>query len=366
MERIKHEQLNVLHLVSAISAQSSCIIGLLQTCPQPTWWPPTNAWSPFLAWCATAPTPPDQMHQRAGYDTNPEHPRDGCEFFDLAASDKPGMEMQDHKQELEKGAVITFDIAVQTVGEVEEVVSNSIYDILDELALDDGAGFTGCADKEDEYEKEILSTTGIWETLTKDGVQDEGEQEGLTGEIQQKDVVNGASVQKEGVKVEIFQKFGPQDSRQMAPVGAKSTQTNAMPRLRKHRCHGKAIQTETIPNPECSEVGVQADDTKTSSIFVHEDTDQDVREFLALEKGTWEPLDDIPKTLQVGDMIEITCDTKSTNPIIKLTKGQRGCVRRIDADGDPMIYFPHAPYHFLGEHWINHKACCTLSPKQDA
>eukprot|EP00746_Dinoflagellata_sp_MGD_P042281 gnl/MRDRNA2_/MRDRNA2_202530_c0_seq1.p1 gnl/MRDRNA2_/MRDRNA2_202530_c0~~gnl/MRDRNA2_/MRDRNA2_202530_c0_seq1.p1 ORF type:complete len:130 (-),score=25.25 gnl/MRDRNA2_/MRDRNA2_202530_c0_seq1:58-447(-) len=72
---------------------------------------------------------------------------------------------------------------------------------------------------------------------------------------------------------------------------------------------------------------------------------------LQQDKGEWVEWVKHDK-LQVGDAIQLSKPALSQNPDILLPDGVRGIVRHVDSDEDAMVFFPKAPYHKFGEHWI--------------
>ena len=101
---------------------------------------------------------------------------------------------------------------------------------------------------------------------------------------------------------------------------------------------------------ESKEIEVQVDPLELAA-FAPSETEQHFREYRNIDDNKWEPCDSPTEVLKVGDVVVICYDTLSENTKIKLPKGLRGCVGKVNDDGDARIFFPEAEFHCLGEHW---------------
>ena len=108
-------------------------------------------------------------------------------------------------------------------------------------------------------------------------------------------------------------------------------------------------------------VGVQVEPF-VFSVFGHRDSEQEFKHYSDITEHTWEPLINPPGELKEGDFVELKKNTVSANPNLTLQNGLKGCIKKLDKDGDAMmyVYFPEANFNRLGYHWVGHTDCLPI------
>lgn len=99
---------------------------------------------------------------------------------------------------------------------------------------------------------------------------------------------------------------------------------------------------------ESTLIALQTENERASVKVLQDKSD---KEKLSNIEGDWTPLENDMK-LEVGDAIQLARKSASLNPEVDLPCGLNGIIRSIDDDGDLLVYFPEAPFHRIGEHWV--------------